>query len=111
MKKFHDVLKQFMVQRALEPPNFFADGSTFLADQNAILKRLADRFDSVLNRPSTINDNAINRLPKVECNVLLDDFPTVTETMKAIQHLTSDKAPGSVRIQEGQMNNRHDLYR
>ena len=46
----------------------------------------------MLNRPSTINDNA--RLPKVECNVLLDDFPAVTESTKAIQYLSSSKAPG-----------------
>ena len=45
----------------------------------------------MLNRPSTINDNA--RLPQMECNVLLDDFPAVTESTKAIQHLSSSKAP------------------
>ena len=46
------------------------------------------------NRPSTINDNDINRLPQVEFNILFDEFP-VTETTKAIQHLSSGKAPGS----------------
>ena len=49
----------------------------------------------MLNRPSSVNDNAINRLPQIECNVLLDEFPTVTETMKAIQQLSSGKAPGA----------------
>ena len=52
----------------------------------------------MLNRPSTINDNAVNRLPQVDCNVLLDEFLTVTETTKAIQHLSSGKAPGSDAI-------------
>ena len=52
----------------------------------------------MLNRPSTINDNAISRLPHVECNVLLDEFPPVTETTKAIQHLSSGNAPGSDAI-------------
>ena len=47
----------------------------------------------MLNRPSSLNDNAINRLPQIECNVLLDEFPTVTR--KAIQHLSSGKAPGT----------------
>ena len=47
----------------------------------------------MLNRPSSVNDNAINRLPQIECNVLLDEFPTVTETRKAIQHLSSGKTP------------------
>ena len=34
------------------------------------------------------------RLPQIECNVLLDDFPTVMETRKAVQQLSSGKAPG-----------------
>ena len=52
----------------------------------------------MLNRPSFVNDNAINRLPQIQCNVLLDEFPTVTETKKAIQHLSSGKAPGAAVI-------------
>ena len=59
-----------------------------------ILKRWAEHFNSVLNRPSSVNYNAINKLSQIECNVLLDEFPTVTETRKAIQHLSSGKAPG-----------------
>ena len=52
------------------------------------------------NRPSSVNDNvnAINRLPQIKCHVLLDEFPTVTETRKAIQHLSSGKAPGADAI-------------
>ena len=52
----------------------------------------------MLNRPSSVNDNAINRLPQIKCNVLLNEFPTVTETRKAIQHLSSAKAPGTDAI-------------
>ena len=52
----------------------------------------------MLNRPSSVNDNAINRLSQIECNVLLDEFPTVTETRKAIQHLSSGNAPGTDAI-------------
>ena len=64
-------------------------------EADAILKRWAEHFDSVLNRPSTINTNTINKLPQVEYSVLLDEFPTVTETTKAIQHLSLGKAPGA----------------
>ena len=81
-----------MAQRVLEPL-LRADGSTLLTDKEAILKRLAEHFNSVLNRPSSINENAINRLPQIECNVLLDEFPTVIETRKAVQQLSSGKAP------------------
>ena len=35
------------------------------------------------------------RLPQIECNVLLDEFPTVMETRKAVQQLSSGKAPGA----------------
>ena len=52
----------------------------------------------MLNRPSSVNDNAINRRPQIECNVLLDEFPIVTETRKAIQHLSSGKASGTDAI-------------
>ena len=55
-------------------------------------------MNSVLNPPSSINDDTINRLPQVECNLLLDEFPTVSETVKAIKLLSSGKAPGSDAI-------------
>ena len=47
---------------------------------------------------SLINDEAINRLPQVECNPLLDELSTVSETVKAIKLLSSGKAPGSDAI-------------
>ena len=62
------------------------------------MKRWAEHFDSVLNPPSSINNDAINRLPQVECNLLLDKFPTVAEMVKAIKLLSSGKAPGSDAI-------------
>ena len=96
MKKFHDALKTIYGPKSSGAiPLLSADESTLLTDKDAILKRWAEHLNSVLNRPSSVNDNAINRLPQIECNVLLDEFPTVTETRKAIQHLSSGKAPGT----------------
>ena len=84
MKKFHDALKTiYGPKRSGATPLLSADGRTLLTDKDAHLKRWAQHFNSVLNRPSSVNDNAINRLPHIECNVLLDEFPTVTETRKA----------------------------
>ena len=60
--------------------------------------RLAEHFNSVLNRQSTVNENAINRLSQIECNVLLDEFPTVTETRTFLAIQQSSvfwQAPGS----------------
>ena len=73
-----------------------ADGCTFLTDKEAILKRWAEHFNNVLNRPSSINEN--DRPPQIECNVLLDEFQTVMKTRKAVQQLSSGKAPGADAI-------------
>ena len=99
MKKFFDALKTFYgLQSSGTTPALSADGTTLLTDKEAILKRWAEHFDSVLNRQSSINDDAISRLPQVECNLLLDEFPTVSETVKAIKLLSSGKAPWSDAI-------------
>ena len=99
MKKFHDALKAIYGQNSSgATPLLSADGCTLLTDKDAILKRWAKHINSVLNRPSSDNHNAINRLPQIEYNVLLDELPTVTETRKAIQYLSSGKAPGTDAI-------------
>ena len=99
MKKFFDALKTvYGPQSSGTTPLLSADGTSLLTDKEAILKRWAEHFDNVLNRPSSINDDAVNRLPQVECNLLLDEFPTVDETVKAIKRLSSGKAPGSDAI-------------
>ena len=62
------------------------------------MKRCAEHFDGVLNRPSSINDEAINRLPQMEVDPLLDELPTVNDTVKAIKLLSSGKHSGSDAI-------------
>ena len=84
MKKFHDALKT-VYGPATQP--LFADGSILFIDKNAIFERWAGYFNSVLNRPPTVIDSAINRLLQIEYNVMIDEFPTGTETRKAIQYL------------------------
>ena len=96
MKKFHDALKAIYGPKSYgATPLLSSDGSTLLTDKDAILEKWAEYFNSVLNRTSSVNDNAINRLRQIECNLLLDEFPTVTETRKAIQQLSYGKAPGT----------------
>ena len=82
MKKFHDALKNISGPKS-SGATLSADGITLLADKESILKRWTEHFYSVLNRPSSINEDAIDRLPQIECNVLLDEFPTVMETRKS----------------------------
>ena len=97
MKKFFATLV-YGPQSSGTTPLLSADGTSLLTDKEAILKRWAEHFDSVLNLPSSINDDAISRLPQAECNLLLDEFPNIAETVKAVKLLSSGKAPGSDAI-------------
>ncbi|BHF76027.1 hypothetical protein SprV_0501912500 [Sparganum proliferum] len=62
-----------------------ADGSTLLTEKTQILQRWAEHFRGVLNRPSTISDAAIDRLPQVETNVDLNLPSSLQETIRAVQ--------------------------
>ena len=85
MMKFHDALKTIYGPKSSGATTLrSADGSTLLTDKEAILESWTEHFNSVLNRPSNINEGAKDRLPQKECNVLLDEFPTVMETRKAV---------------------------
>ncbi|BHF71785.1 hypothetical protein SprV_0401484500 [Sparganum proliferum] len=79
-------------------PLLSADGSTLLTEKTQILQRWAEHFRGVLNRPSAISDAATDRLPQVETNVDLDLPPSLQETIRAVQQLSSGKAPGSDAI-------------
>ncbi|KAL8595937.1 hypothetical protein ACOMHN_018249 [Nucella lapillus] len=62
------------------------------------LYRWAEHFNNVLNCPSTINNQAIDRLPQVPVNEALDAPPSLEETRKSIHPLSSGNAPGSDSI-------------
>nr|VZH99100.1 unnamed protein product [Spirometra erinaceieuropaei] len=79
-------------------PLLSADGSTLLTEKTQILQRWAEHFRGVLNRPSVISDAAIARLPQVATNADLDLPPSLQETIRAVQQLSSGKAPGSDAI-------------
>ena len=88
--KFFDALKTVYVPHSSGTTSLLsADGTSLLTDKEAVLKRWAEHFDGVFNRPSSINDEAVNKLPQVECNPLLEQ---------------------PVWIQERQRNNRHYLH-
>ena len=98
-KKFYDALKAIHgPTKSGSSPLLSADGNTLITDKEKILGRWAENFDSVLNRPSSINADAIARLPQVPTNDSLADPPTITEVEKAIKRLSSGKAPGADSI-------------
>ena len=99
LKNFYDALKEdYGPTSSGSSPLLSADGNTLLTDKEKILVRWAEPFNSVLNRPSSNNNEAINRLPQVPINEALDNPPTLLETQKAIRLLSSGKAPGSDSI-------------
>ena len=98
-KSLYDALKTlYGPQSKGTSPLFSADGAVLLTDKNAILQRWAEHFDSVLNRESTINSEAIDRMPQVPIKSELAAPSTESEVTTAIKHLSSGKAPGSDSI-------------
>merc|ERR1711923_280137 len=79
-------------------PRFWILWENLITDPEEILERWAEHFDGVLNRPSTMNDEAIKRLPQIEVNMALDLIPTLEEVNKAIKSLSKEKAPGADAI-------------
>nr|VZI19936.1 unnamed protein product [Spirometra erinaceieuropaei] len=79
-------------------PLLSADGRTLLTEKTPVLQRWAEHFRGVLNRPSVISDAAIERLRQVETNMGLNLAPSLQETIRAVQQLSSGKAPGSDAI-------------
>ena len=95
-KRFYDALKTvYGPQHSGATPLLSADEANLLTEKFMILERWAEHFEAVLNRPASINDQAIARLPQVEANNSLDDPPTVLEVEKAVKQLSDGKAPGS----------------
>ena len=98
-KRFYNALKAvYGPQSSGATPLLSADGATLLTEKSKILERWAEHFQTVLNRPASINDQAIARLPQVEVNNCLNDPPEVQEVEMAIKQLSDGKAPGSDAI-------------
>ena len=57
MRRFYDALKcLYGPQSSKNTPILSADGSKLITDKKEILKRWAEYFNGILNRPSKIND-------------------------------------------------------
>ena len=94
MRRFYDALKcLYRPQSSKNTPILSADGSKLITDKKGILERWAENFNGVLNRPTKINDEAIQHLLQVEINKDLDALPSVDEVAKAIKHMSTGKTP------------------
>ena len=65
-----------------------------LTAKESILERWAEHFETLLNRPSIIQDQFIDDIPQRSLINLLDECPTLAEAKKAVDQLQSGKAPG-----------------
>ena len=70
-----------------------ADEKKLITDKNKIVERWAEHFDGVLNRPSSINDAAIQCVPQVAINPELDIPPSEDEVAKASKQMSSVEKP------------------
>ena len=85
MKRFYKSVKTVYMygpQPASSSPLLSTDGTMLINEKSCILERWAEHFDAVLNRPSHINEEAINRLPRVDINHEMDTSPTLPEVEK-----------------------------
>ena len=95
-KQFYSSLQEVYGRQssAGSSPLLDAEGVNLLTEKEQILNRWGEHFDSVLNRPSTVNDEALDRIPQAKINEALADLPELAEIEKAISSLSSGKAPG-----------------
>ncbi|VDL91761.1 unnamed protein product [Schistocephalus solidus] len=91
-QRLREMQDAWMIRKAEEIQG--SDATTLLTEKLQILKRWAELFRSVLNCSSAISDAAIGRLPQVETNNDLDLPPSLTETIRAVQQISSEN-PGS----------------
>ena len=96
MKSFFDSLKTIYGSPTSGSSTMLsADGKELITDKNKIVERWEEHFDDVLNRPSSMNDAAIQCLPQKAINPELDIPPSEDEVAKAIKQMSCGKAPGS----------------
>ena len=82
------------IRTSVSSPLLSADSATLITDKNKIVERWAEHFKGVLNRPSSINDEAIQRLAQVDINPDLYIALSEDEVAKAIKQMSTGKAPG-----------------
>jgi hypothetical protein len=99
MKRFYDGLKTVYGPRdSGSTPVRSKDGTTLLTDQDQILKRWAEHFESVLNQPAAFDDTVLNEIPQWTEATYLDQPPTEDEVLRAIKQISSGKSPGEDSI-------------
>ena len=94
-ERFDDVLRAFYGSQPSSSSSLLtSDGAILIADRTKILERWTEHFNAVPYLPSSITDEAIQRLLQVLVNQEMDMPPTLQETVKAISQLSSRNTRG-----------------
>ena len=84
MKRFYDGLKTvYGPCDSGSPPVRSKDGTTMITDQDQILKRWAEHFETVLNQPAVFDDTVLNEIPQWTEAAYLDQLPNEQEVLRA----------------------------
>ena len=98
-KSFYEALKSiYGPQHTMPSPLFSADNSKLISEKQSIMDRWAEPFNKVLKCFSLLNEEALARIPQTDQNAELNASPGVEEVTKAINLISSEKAPGSDSI-------------
>ena len=96
LKRLYDGLKAVYGPRdAGSIPVRSKDGTTMITDQEHILKRWAEFFESLFNQPADFDDTVLSEIPQWIDTDHLDRPPTVEEVLRAVMQMSSNKSPGA----------------
>lgn len=94
-KKFFSATKAiYGPTKGASAPLLSADGTTIIKDKEGINARWLEHYSQLLNRPSSVNEEALRQIPQRPTVYELDQPPTKDELQKAINQMNSGKAPG-----------------
>lgn len=96
MKSFYTNLKAVYGPHSRgSSPLFDLAGEELIKEPNLITARWAEHFHLLLNRQTTICEEALAEIPQSPVIEVLNALPTIAETTKAIKQMASGKAPGA----------------
>ena len=95
MKRFYDGLKAVYGPKSVSlAPIRSMDGQNLLTDSREILQRWAEHFNTLLNRSSTMQEDATDFLRQRDPIISLDRPPCKAEVLSAVKILSNGKSPG-----------------
>ena len=98
-KKFFETLKAvYGPSKGAIAPLQSADGTTLIKDKEGITSRWAEHFSTLLNRPSSVDAQALDQIPQRPVLEDLDQPPTLDEVLKAVKQTSAGKAVGKDNI-------------